>query len=85
MGADVVWVSALRLVVAPAAAAALAVSFGLEGMPRATGILQSGMPAAVLVSIIAAEYRVDEGFVTAAVFYTTLLSLPTLTVLLALL
>jgi hypothetical protein len=66
-------------------AALLVVPFGLEGLPRATGILQSGMPAAILVSIIAAEYRIDTGFVTAAVFYTTLLSVPTLTVLLALL
>jgi hypothetical protein len=84
IGADVVWVSALRLVAAPALAAALAVPFGLEGLPRATGVLQAGMPAAILVSIIAAEYGIDDGFVTAAVFYTTLFSLPTLTVLLAL-
>jgi predicted permease len=85
LGMDVLAVSAIRLAVAPALAALLVVPFGLEGLPRATGILQSGMPAAILVSIIAAEYRIDTGFVTAAVFYTTLLSVPTLTVLLALL
>jgi predicted permease len=85
LDADVVAVSALRLVVAPAAAALLVVPFGLEGLPRAAGILQCGMPAAILVSIIAAEYGIGTPFVTAAVFYTTLLSVPTLTVLLALL
>lgn len=85
LGLDVLAVSAIRLVVAPALAALLVVPFGLTGLPRAAGILQAGMPAAILVSIIAAEYRIDTGFVTAAVFYTTLLSVPTLTVLLALL
>jgi len=72
-------------VVAPALAALLVVPFGLEGLPRAAGILQAGMPAAILVSIIAAEYQIDTAFVTAAVFYTTILSVPTITVLLAML
>jgi hypothetical protein len=85
LGLDVLAVSAIRLVVAPALAALLVVPFGLEGLPRAAGILQAGMPAAILVSIIAAEYRIDTAFVTAAVFYTTILSIPTITVLLAML
>jgi predicted permease len=42
------------------------------------------MPAAILVSIIAIEYDVAPGFATGAVFLTTLASVPTLTVLLAL-
>jgi predicted permease len=41
------------------------------------------MPAAVLVAIIAAEYDLEPGFVTTAVLFSTVLSLPTLTVLLA--
>ncbi|HEY7514484.1 MAG TPA: AEC family transporter, partial [Vicinamibacteria bacterium] len=82
--ADFVAVSAVRLVLAPAIAAALAAPFGIAGIERAAGILQSGMPAAVLVSIIAIEYDVAPGFATGAVFFSTLVSLPTLTVLLAL-
>jgi hypothetical protein len=82
--ADVGVVSALRLVGAPALAWLLAVPFGLGGLERATGILQAGMPPAILVAIIATEYDIAPGFVTAAVLLATVLSLPTLTVLLAL-
>jgi predicted permease len=81
--ADSVAVAALRLVGAPLLAWVLAGPFGLTGLERASGILQAGMPAAVLVAIIATEYDVEPGFVTAAVLFTTLLALPTLTVLLA--
>jgi malate permease and related proteins len=81
--ADSVAVAALRLVVAPLVAWALAAPFGLTGLERAAGILQAGMPAAILVAIIAAEFDVEPGFVTAAVLFSTLLSVPTLTVLLA--
>jgi predicted permease len=82
--ADVAVVSALRLVGAPLVAWALAAPFGLSGLERASGILQAGMPAAILVAIIATEYDVAPGFVTAAVLFSTVLSLPTLTVLLSL-
>jgi predicted permease len=84
LNADFVAVSAVRLVLAPAIAALLAAPFGITGIERAAGILQSGMPAAILVSIIAIEYDVAPGFATGAVFLTTLASVPTLTVLLAL-
>jgi predicted permease len=82
--ADSVVVSALRLVGAPGVAWALAAPFGVTGLERAAGILQTGMPPAILVAIIATEYDIEPGFVTAAVLFSTVLSLPTLTVLLAL-
>lgn len=82
--ADVAIVAGLRLVGAPAVAWLLAGPFGLGGIERAAGILQAGMPAAILVAIIATEYDVAPGFVTAAVLFSTVLSLPTLTVLLSL-
>jgi len=82
-GVDTFAVAALRLVGAPLVAWFLAAPFGLGGLERAAGILQAGMPAAILVAIIATEYDVEPGFVTAAVLFSTLLSLPTLTVLLA--
>ena len=81
---DMVLVSALRLVGAPALAWLLAAPFGLTGLERAAGIMQAGMPAAILVAIIATEYDIVPGFVTTAVLVSTLASLPTLTVLLAL-
>ncbi|GAB6062266.1 AEC family transporter [Deferrisoma palaeochoriense] len=79
------WIaSAFRLLAAPALAAVLAVPFGLPRLEYAAGILQSGMPAAVLVSIIAMEYEVEPTLATTTVFVSTLLSLPTLTALLSL-
>jgi predicted permease len=42
------------------------------------------MPAAVLVAIIASEYEIVPGFVTAAVLFSTVASIGTLTLLLVL-
>ncbi len=84
ISADVLMATGLRLVAAPAVAALVAIPFGLGRLEYATGILQAGMPAAVLVSIIAIEHDVVPDFVTTAVFFSTLMSLPTLTVLLTL-
>jgi predicted permease len=81
--ADVLASAGLRLFVAPAVAAIAAVPFGLAGVDRAACILQAAMPAAVLVAIISSEYDVAPPFVMATVFYSTLASLPVLTVLLA--
>lgn len=82
---DVMIATGLRLLVAPAVAAVVAIPFGLGHVEYVTGILQAGMPAAILVSIIAIEHDVVPGFVTTTVFFSTLLSLLTLTVLLTLL
>jgi predicted permease len=81
--ADVGVVAALRLVGAPAVAWLLAGRMGLSGLERSAGILQAGMPAAILVAIIATEYDIAPGFVTAAVLFSTVLSIGTLTVLLS--
>jgi malate permease and related proteins len=80
---DVTISSVLRLVLSPAAAALLAPAFGVGGIDRAAAILQAGMPAAVLVGIIATEYDVAPAFVMTTVFWSTVLSLPVLTVLLS--
>ncbi len=84
LSADVLIAAGLRLLAAPVVAALAAIPFGLGHLEYATGILQSGMPAAVLVSIIAIEHDVAPEFVTTAVFFSTLLSLLTLTLLLTL-
>lgn len=75
--------TSLRLVVAPLIAATLIGWFGLTGINRSAGILQSGMPVAILVSIVSIEYGIAPTFVTTVVFLSTLCSLPTLTFLLA--
>lgn len=82
---DVLAATLLRLVASPAVAALLVVPFGIGGVDRATCILQAAMPAAVLVAIISTEHRVAPAFVTATVFFSTILSLPVLTLLLAVL
>jgi len=80
---DVWIVSGVRLLLGPATAAVLALAFGVEGLSRATAIMQSGMPAAVLTSIIALEYDLLPDFVTSTVLFSTLASVLTLTLLLA--
>ena len=75
----------LRLLGGPLLALWLAPLFGLEGPVRQSAILQSAMPSAVISTILAAEFDVEPGFVTAAVFFSTLVSPLTLTPLLALL
>jgi hypothetical protein len=76
---------AVKLLVAPAIALLISPIFGLEGLARDVGVLQSAMPTAVLTTIIAIEYDAEAAFVTGAVLVTTLLSPFTLTPLLAVL
>lgn len=85
LSVDVLAASAVRLLVCPAIAALLVLPFGVTGIDRTACILQAAMPAAVLVAIISAEYDVESRFVMNTIFFSTLLSLPVLTLLLALL
>lgn len=77
--------SAIRLVAAPALAAVVSGFFGFPALTRDVVILQSAMPTAVVTIIYAAEFGARPALLTASVFVTTLLSLVSLTVLLALL
>lgn len=79
---DVIVVSSIRLLVAPLLAILLAVPFGVNGIEKAAGILQAGMPAAVLTSIIALEHDIVPRFVVTALFFSTACSVVTLTLLL---
>ncbi len=76
---------AIKLLAAPAIALLMAPFFGLEGLARDVGVLQSAMPTAVMTTIIATEYDTEAAFVTGAVLVTTLLSPLTLTPLIAIL
>jgi malate permease and related proteins len=80
-----VWIaSSIRLIGAAALAFALAPVFGITGLERAVGIIQATMPTAVLASIIALENDLEPNFVMASVMLSTLLALPVLTIVLAL-
>ena len=74
--------STVRLIGGPVLALLIVPYFGLEGLERSTGILQAAMPAAVLASIIAMEYKLLPEFVTTTVLFSTLYSVLTLTVIL---
>jgi malate permease and related proteins len=82
---DMLAAISVRLLSGPLLAFALAGLFGLTGIERNTGIILASMPSAVLVSIIALEYRVRPEFVTASVLLSNVLSIVTLTVVLSLL
>ncbi len=76
---DVVVASSARLLLSPALACLLAIPFSLGHLDYAAGILQAGMPTAILVAIIAKEYDIVPEFVTSVVVISTLASLITLT------
>lgn len=82
---DVVLASGIRLLLAPALAFVVAIPFGLGPIENASGILQAGMPTAILVAIIAKENDIVPDFVTSVVLISTLASLITLTLLMVLL
>ena len=75
----------LRLAASPLLAASLVWLFGFPRDVSCVLIAAAGLPVAVNVYILAAEYRRDEQLASQAVFWTTLLSAITLTVLLAIL
>ena len=82
---DVYVASTIRLVVAPLLAVAMAPLLTVTGLNRDAGILQAGMPVAVLATIIAMEFNLVPKFVTTVLFFSTLASLFTITVMLYLL
>ena len=75
--------SSTRMLGGALAAIVLASVFGLSGVARQAGMLQSAMPSAVICIVIATEYDMEPAFVTSVVLATTVLSPLTLTPLLA--
>ncbi len=80
---DTIIASSLRLIGGPALALLIVTFFNLPNVERGAGIFQSSMPTAVLASIIALEYDLLPDFVTTTVLFTTIASVITLTILLA--
>jgi predicted permease len=79
------WALGLRLLVAPLIAAALVPVFGFKGQEATIMIVSSSFPTAVNTALIAHEFNADSHFAAAVVFYATLLSMITVTLLIALL
>lgn len=65
---------AIRLLAAPAIAALLVGPFGFTGELAAVLILGSAAPTAVNTALLVHEFKGDSGFVSAVVFYSTLLA-----------
>jgi len=84
-GVDLLLSSAIRLLSGPLIAFAIVGWFALPELERNVGILQSSMPTAVLVSIIAMENKLLPEFVTATVLFSNLVSIATLAIVLLLL
>ena len=85
LSGDVMLASSIRLLMVPALAFGIAIPFGLGPIENAAGILQAGMPTAILVAIIAKENDIVPDFVTSVVVVSTLASLVTLTLLMVIL
>ncbi len=72
-------VTAMRLLVSPLVAAGLVLAFGFGQPVASVLIVCAGLPTAVNVYILAAEYGKAPGLASQIVFWTTLLSAVTLT------
>jgi malate permease and related proteins len=68
-----------RLLVGPVIGILIAGLFGLNTPARKEGIVQAGMPSAIMTTILATEYKLDLSLVTAIIFIGTILSPLTLT------
>lgn len=76
---------AVKLLVAPAVAAGILAGLGVEGQLFKSLMILAAMPAAVYTVILSSFFRTDSRVVAVTVTAGTLLSLPTVTVVLALL
>ena len=81
---DTVAVNVARLLISPAAAWLCAEALGIEGVTRGTLIVLAAMPTAVSAIILATTFNARPVFVTQVVVTSTLLSMVTLSVLIAL-
>lgn len=76
-------VVALRLLGTPLLAFLLCWVMGFTGLERNVILLQSAMPTAVITTVLATEYDAAPRFVATVIFFTTLVSMVTLSLLLS--
>ena len=79
------WALGLRLIGGPLVAAGIAKLFGFTGETAAVLILGASAPTAINTALLAHEFKAEGGFAAAAVFYSTLLSIVTVTIVVAVL
>lgn len=79
------WALGLRLLISPLVGWGVALLFGFQGELLKTMILTTAFPTAVNTALIAHEFNADTEFATGAVFWSTLFSMVTVTVLIVLL
>jgi hypothetical protein len=79
------WALGLRLLVAPCVALVLVPLFGFRGQEATIMVVSSSFPTAVNTALIAHEFKADSQFAAAVVFYSTLFSMFTVTLLIAVL
>ncbi len=79
------WALGVRLLGGPLVAWLLARLFGFQGEAAAVMILSSAFPTAVNTALLAHEFNADSEFAATAVFYSTLLSMITVTLLIVIL
>ncbi len=77
--------SLIRLLIGPIVGVVVASVIGLQGLSRSTAIIEASTPTAVINTILATEFEVRPGLVTATVVVSTLLSAITLPVVITLL
>lgn len=82
---DATFVSILRLIISPACAVLIVSIFGLTGLERTVTIIESAMPSAMLSVVLAITYDLDIRLTASCVFFSTILSLITLPIVLSIL
>ena len=73
----------VRMFIMPLIALGIANIFHLTGTARRVGIIEASMPSAVIVTVLALEYKLEPRLVTEAVIFSTLISPLTLTPIIA--
>lgn len=82
---DATFVSIVRLIISPAIAVLIISIFGLTGLERTVTLIESAMPSAMLSVVLAITYDLDIRLTAACVFFSTILSLITLPLVLSIL
>jgi predicted permease len=77
------WALGLRLLIGPLFAVVFVRLFGFTGQDAAIMIVSASFPTAVNTALLAHEFGADSQFAAATVFYSTLLSMLTVTTLVA--
>jgi len=72
----------VRLLIGPLIAWLLCQLLGVDGVERSVLILQAAMPTAVMTAVLATEYDIAPRLVASIIFFSTLLSMVTLSIVL---